>query len=106
MSVPCLPILRVDSQGYGFADRKLCAQEIDPVIWVDFVVISGFNEGEGKHALLLQIRFVLQAIRVSLTLPKQPRTRHTIRAKLRVMMARPPRCLGSRAACSLELPSP
>lgn len=106
MSVPRLSVLRVNSQGYWFADRKLRAQEINPVIRVDFVVVGGFNEGEGEHALFLQIRFVLWGTRVSLMIPTTSQNRLTIRAKLRVMMARPPRCLGSRAACSLELPSP
>lgn len=58
-SIPSLSVLRVDSQSYWFTDRNLRAQEIDPVIGVYFVVVGGFNEGEGKHALFLQIRFVL-----------------------------------------------
>ena len=49
----------MDSQRDRFAHRELGAEEIDLVVWIDFVVVGWVTEGEWKHALLLQVCLVL-----------------------------------------------
>lgn len=34
------------------------AEDIDLVVWTNLVVVGGVNEGQSKHALLLQVGFV------------------------------------------------
>lgn len=59
LRLPCFPVLGVDSQRDRFAHRELGAEEIDLVVWIDFVVVGWVAEGEWKHALLLQVCLVL-----------------------------------------------
>ena len=84
-------ILGVDTEGHGLANLDLSAEEVDGVLGVDLLVVGGVGEGKGKHTLLLQVGLVLkQAVSLlqgEIVSPWQL----TIRAKLRVMMARPPR---------------
>lgn len=47
------------SQRDWFADGELCAEEIDLVVWIDFIVVGWVAEGEWKHALFLQVCLVL-----------------------------------------------
>lgn len=42
-----------------FADGELCAEEIDLVVWIDFIIIGWVAESEWKHALFLQVCLVL-----------------------------------------------
>lgn len=47
------------SQRDWFADGELCAEEIDLVVWIDFIVVGWVAEGEWKHALFLQVCLML-----------------------------------------------
>ena len=84
-------VLGVDTQSDGLANLELSAEEVDLVLGLDLVVVGGVGEGKRKHTLLLQVGLVLkQAVSLlqgEIVSPWQL----TIRAKLRVMMARPPR---------------
>lgn len=106
LDVNGLAILLVHLEGDWLANGKLGAHQVNLVLRVDLVIVCRFGEGKRKHTLLLQVGLVLMYklawSLVSFALP----IALTIRAKLRVMMARPPKCLGSRAACSRDEPSP
>lgn len=114
--VPDLTVFRMNSQRDRLANLELGAQDVDAVVRVDLVIVGWIGECEGEHALFLQVGLVLfvESLVVSHNNGAQEKRRCisggagrlTIRAKLRVMIARPPRCLGSRAACSREDPSP
>lgn len=47
------------SQRDRFTDGELGAEEIDLVVWIDFIVVGWVAEGEWKHALFLQVCLVL-----------------------------------------------
>ena len=59
LGFPSLSILGVDPQSHGLAYRKLSAEEVDLVFWVDLVVVGWVGESQRKHALFLQVRLVL-----------------------------------------------
>lgn len=101
-------VLGVDTQSDGLANLELSAEEVDLVLGLDLVVVGGVGEGKRKHTLLLQVGLVLKddVSSRSECYGSQDWRELTIRAKERVMMARPPRWRGSRAACSREEPSP
>ncbi|KAI6748464.1 hypothetical protein HG530_015500 [Fusarium avenaceum] len=48
----------VDNEGQGLANFELGAEDIDLVIGSDLVVVSRVGEGQGQHALLLQVGLV------------------------------------------------
>lgn len=90
LNIVGLAILGVDTEGHGLADSELSAHQVNRVGGLDLVVVGGVGEGQRKHTLLLQVGLVL--VRVSHTACLIHGARKlTIRAKLRVMMARPPR---------------
>lgn len=93
----------VDGEGNGLAGGKLGSSDANLVVGANLLVIGRITEGQRKHTLLLQVGLVL--CRVSKAVLQILRIL-TIRAKDRVMTAIPPKCLGSRAACSREEPSP
>lgn len=97
-------ILGMNFKSHRLSDRKFCTHQVKPISGVNLIIIGRIVEGQGKHSLLLEIGLVLVPVSNSLAIFSADEL--TIRAKLRVMIATPPRCLGSRAACSLELPSP
>ena len=107
LDVECLAAVRwVHAQRYGLAYRQLCDQQVNFVIRLDLVVVCRVGERERKHALLLKIGFVLVVIMLVQTFTQLAMAPLTIRANDLVIIARPPRCLGSRAACSRDEPSP
>lgn len=62
VSEACLPrlsVLWVDSERYRLTHSELSAHEVDFVIGVDLVVVCWVVESQRKHALLLQVGFVL-----------------------------------------------
>lgn len=90
LDIERLAILGVDSQSHGLANGELRQLKINSGIRRNAVVVGGVSEGQRKHALLLQVGLVLWKWLAEF---RQFRRRNalTIRAKLRVMMARPPR---------------
>jgi hypothetical protein len=58
-----LPILGMNPHREWLANGQLSAHEIDLGIRWDLVVVGGVAESQGKHSLLLQIRFMLEIVR-------------------------------------------
>ena len=50
----------MDSECQRFADRKLCAHDVNFVIWIDLVVIGWISESQWQKALLLEVGLVLE----------------------------------------------
>lgn len=103
-ALPGRSILGVDDHSQWLAGGQLRAYDINGVVWVDLIVVCWIRKGQGKHTLLLQVGFVLSTELVQIRIENAITL--TMRAKLRVMIARPPKCLGSSAACSRDEPSP
>ena len=58
-------ICGMHAQSHGFVDGQLGAQQVYLVIRLDLVVVGRVSEGQGQHALFLEVGFVLD-VRVSL----------------------------------------
>jgi len=63
LNFKALAVLGVDNHGHGLANCELGDLEVNLVIGIEFVVVGGVREGEGKHTLLLQVGFVLFPVR-------------------------------------------
>jgi hypothetical protein len=60
LAFPRLAILGMNSHGQWLANCQLGAYDVDFVVWVDLIVICRVRESQGKHALLLQVGFMLE----------------------------------------------
>jgi hypothetical protein len=58
LDVERAPVLGVHPHGDGLADGELGAHQVDLVLGLDLVVVFGVDEGQGQHALLLQVGLV------------------------------------------------
>lgn len=88
------------------------ASDGDFVIWADLVIVWWVAEGQWQQTLLLQVGFCGrdEGVKTEEAAFKRSQFKYIsipwILAKLLTMMALPPRCRGSSAACSLLEPSP
>ena len=102
-------ILVLENTSDGLARGKVCqANEGNPVIRANLVIVCRVTECEGEHALFLQVG-LCRGRTQSLVVCGQVYTADNppwILAKDLTITAAPPRCRGSRAACSRLLPSP
>lgn len=102
-------VLVLENTSDGLARGKVCqADEGNPVIRANLVIVCRVAECEGKHALFLQVG-LCRGRTQSLVVGGQVYAADNppwILAKDLTITAAPPRCRGSKAACSRLLPSP